>query len=92
MPRKASGEPKIKLVERTQSNGDIYVYKVTTLYNPDKKYNEHISSKLLGKKSPDDGSIIQPYHEKPLRRKLSQLSVRQLVLLISSNGLEKNPI
>ena len=51
MPRKASGEPKTKRVERRQANGDIYVYEVTTLYNPVKRYNEHVSSKLLGKKS-----------------------------------------
>ena len=29
MPRKASGEPKTKLVERRQANGDIYVYQTT---------------------------------------------------------------
>ena len=50
MPRKASGKPKIKLIERHQPNGCIYVYEVTTVYNPEKRYNEHISSKLLGKK------------------------------------------
>jgi hypothetical protein len=48
MPRKASGQPKTKLVERRQANGDIYVYEVTTLYNPEKRYNEHVSSRLLG--------------------------------------------
>ena len=78
MPRKASGEPKIKLVERTQSNGDIYVYKVTTLYNPDKKYNEHISSKLLGKKSPDDGSII-PTRSRKAPKKETVTAVRKTV-------------
>ena len=31
MPRKASGEPKTKRVERRQANGDIYVYEVTTV-------------------------------------------------------------
>ncbi len=45
MPKKASGEPKVKRVERPQSNGDIYIYEVTTLYNPEKRYNEHVSSK-----------------------------------------------
>ncbi len=58
MSRKASGNPKVKRVERLQSNGDIYIYEVTTRYNPEKRYNEHVSSKLLGKKSPD----------KPIRR------------------------
>lgn len=58
MPRKASGEPKVKTVERIQANGDIYVYEVTTLYNPQKRYNEHVSSRLLGKKSPDGSGVI----------------------------------
>ena len=58
MPRKASGEPKTKRVERRQANGDIYVYEVTTLYNPAKKYNEHVSSKLLGKKSSTGAELL----------------------------------
>lgn len=58
MPRKASGDPKVKRVERLQSNGDIYIYEVTTRYNPEKRNNEHISSKLLGKKSPDGTGIL----------------------------------
>lgn len=58
MPRKASGEPKVKRIERPQPNGDIYIYEVTTLYNPQKKYNEHVSSRLLGKKSPDGTGIV----------------------------------
>ena len=58
MPRKASGEPKVKRIERPQSNGDIYIYEVTTLYNPEKRYNEHVSSRLLGKKSPDGNGIV----------------------------------
>ncbi len=49
MPRKASGKPVTKRIERLQKNGDTYVYDVTTLYNPDKQYNEHISSVLVGK-------------------------------------------
>ena len=58
MPRKASGQPKTKLVERRQANGDIYVYEVTTLYNPEKRYNEHVSSKLLGKKSSNGTDLL----------------------------------
>ena len=57
MPRKASGQPRTQRVERPQKNGDVYVYEVITLYNPDKKYNEHVSSKLLGKLA-EDGSIV----------------------------------
>lgn len=58
MPRKAFGEPKTKRIERRQTNGDIYVYEVTTLYNPKKRYNEHISSKLLGKKSANGAELL----------------------------------
>lgn len=58
MPRKASGEPKTKRVERRQKNGDIYVYEVTTLYNPVKRYNEHVSSRLLGKKSSTGAELL----------------------------------
>lgn len=65
MPRKASGEPKVKRVERPQPNGDIYIYEVTTLYNPQKRYNEHVSSRLLGKKSPDGTGIVPTRPRKP---------------------------
>ena len=65
MPRKASGVPKTKRVERLQSNGDIYIYEVTTLYNPAKRYNEHVSSRLLGRKSPDGTGILPTRPRKP---------------------------
>lgn len=59
MPRKASGKPVTKRIEKLQSNGDIYIYDVTTLYNPEKRYNEHVSSKLVGK-VPAGGAGIVP--------------------------------
>ena len=49
MPRKASGKLRIDRIERPQSNGDIYIYEVVSKYNPEKKYNQQVSSKLLGK-------------------------------------------
>ncbi len=49
MPRKATGKLSVKQVQRLQKNGSIYVYEVTTKYNPEKKYNEHVSSRLIGK-------------------------------------------
>ena len=78
MPRKASGEPKVKTVERRQTNGDIYVYEVTTLYNPKKRYNEHVSSRLLGKKSPDGKEII-PTRPKRSTRSTVITAVRKTV-------------
>ena len=44
MPRKASGKPRVDIVNRPQKNGDIYVYEVTSKYNPAKRYNETLSS------------------------------------------------
>ena len=49
MPRKASGKPRVDIVNRPRKNGDIYVYEVTSKYNPAKRYNETLSSRLLGK-------------------------------------------
>ena len=78
MPRKASGEPKTKLVERRQKNGDIYVYEVTTLYNPEKRYNEHVSSKLLGKKS-SNGTGILPTRPRKTPRTVTASATRKTV-------------
>lgn len=58
MPRKASGLPAVKRVEKVQKNGDTYVYEVTTKYNPEKRYNEHVSSVLLGRKLPGSQEIV----------------------------------
>lgn len=49
MPRKASLEPKTSIRNVKRSNGDTYVYERTTLYNPEKQFNETTSSRLLGK-------------------------------------------
>ncbi len=49
MPRKASGKTRIDRIERPQKNGDTYIYEVVSQYNPEKKYNVQVSSKLLGK-------------------------------------------
>ena len=49
MPARASGEVKTMTVNVTQKNGDIYVMERQTLYDPEKKYNRIISSKLIAK-------------------------------------------
>lgn len=48
MPRKASGKIKTSVIKRKQKNGDVYVYERQIRYNPEKKYNETISSRLVG--------------------------------------------
>ena len=49
MPRKASGEIKIRIVRQQQKNGDIYILERKTQYDPDKKYNRVISTSLINK-------------------------------------------
>ena len=49
MPAKPSGEIKIRIVRNTQKNGDIYVLERQTIYDPDKKLNRVLSTKLLSK-------------------------------------------
>jgi transposase len=49
MPAKASGEIKTRIVRNTQKNGDIYVLERQTVYDPDKKHNRVLGTKLLSK-------------------------------------------
>ena len=49
MPAKPSGEVKTRIVNSPQKNGDIYVLERKTLYDPMKKYNKVLGSKLLSK-------------------------------------------
>ena len=63
MPRKASGLAKTDRYTETKANGIVYVYERCRKYNPEKRYNENISTKLLGILKPgatdynDDGNI-----------------------------------
>ena len=49
MPAKPSGEIKTNIVPVPQKNGDIYLMERKTQYDPVKKYNRVISSKLVSK-------------------------------------------
>ena len=49
VPAKASGEVKTRIIHNTQKNGDIYVLERQTIYDPDKKCNKVLSTKLLSK-------------------------------------------
>jgi hypothetical protein len=46
MPRKASLVPKNSRINVKRNNGDIYVYERITKYNPEKRFNEVVSSQL----------------------------------------------
>ena len=49
MPAKPSGEIKTKIIPVPQKNGDIYLMERRTQYDPEKKYNRILSSKLVSK-------------------------------------------
>jgi transposase len=49
MPAKPSGEIKTINVRNPQKNGDIYILERKVIYNPEKKHNDVLSSKLIGK-------------------------------------------
>lgn len=49
MPAKPSGEIKTSTIHQTQKNGDIYVLERRTIYDPEKKYNRVLSTKLIAK-------------------------------------------
>lgn len=49
MPAKPSGKTKTLTIHQTQKNGDIYVLERQVLYDPEKKYNKILGSKLIAK-------------------------------------------
>ena len=49
MPAKASCEVKTRTVRQPQKNGDIYVIERRTQYDPAKRYNVVLSSRIIGK-------------------------------------------
>ena len=49
MPAKASGEVKTRIIHSPQKNGDIYVLERKTVYDPGKKHNKILSTKLISK-------------------------------------------
>lgn len=71
MPAKASGEIKTRTVHQTQKNGDIYVLERQTQYDPEKKYNIVLSSRIIGK-IPKGGKTVVP--TRPKRSKEEKVS------------------
>ena len=49
MPAKASEEEKVRVVRQRQKNGDIYLIERHTRYDPEKKYNVVLSSRVISK-------------------------------------------
>ena len=72
MPAKASCEIKTRTVRQTQKNGDIYVIERKTQYDPVKKYNVVLSSRIMGKIPKGETSVV-PTRLK--RRSVEKVSV-----------------
>ena len=49
MPAKPSGEIKVRTIKNKQKNGDIYILERRTIYDPEKKCNKVLSTKLISK-------------------------------------------
>ena len=58
MPAKASCEVKTRTVHQPQKNGDIYVIERQTRYDPVKKYNVVLSSRIIGKIPKGETSVV----------------------------------
>jgi len=66
MSAKPSGKVKTSVIQRPQKNGDIYVFERQTIYDPVKKYNKVLNSKLLSK-IPKGSETPVPTRPKRLR-------------------------
>lgn len=67
MPAKPSGTIKTSTIKSPQKNGDIYILERQTLYDPVKKYNKVLSTKLIAK-IPKDSEIPVPTRPKRVSR------------------------
>ena len=72
MPAKASCEVKTRTIRQPQKNGDIYVIERQTRYDPVKKYNVVLSSRIIGKIPEGETSIVST---RPKRRSGEKVSI-----------------
>ena len=73
MPAKPSGEIKTSTIRHTQKNGDIYILERKTIYDPEKKYNKVLSTKLISK-IPKGAEI--PVPTRPKRKQKSNSGIK----------------
>ncbi len=82
MPARPSGEIKTSTVRVRQKNGDIYILERKTIYNREKKYNQVLSSKLVGKipKGEENPVPTRPKAEKGRKKQVKspKLSAERL--------------
>ena len=75
MPAKASREIKTRTVRQPQKNGDIYVIERQTQYDPVKKYNVVLSSRIVGKIPKGETSVVPTRPKRRSGEKVSNSNV-----------------
>ena len=73
MARKHSGEIVTRTIRQRQKNGDIYVIERKTQYDPEKKYNVVLSSKIVGKIPLGQNQVVPTRPKRPNGEKVSNL-------------------
>lgn len=71
MPARPSGIIKTSIVRQKQKNGDIYLLERKTIYDPEKKYNRVLSTKLVSK-IPKGSEIPVPTRPKRSKKPYSE--------------------
>ena len=74
MPAKASEEEKVRVVRQRQKNGDIYLIERHTRYDPEKKYNVVLSSRVISK-IPKGEEL--PVPTRPKRKKCEKVLISE---------------
>ena len=88
MPAKASCEIKTRIVRQTQKNGDIYVIERKTQYDPVKKYNVVLSSRIVGKIPKGETSVVPT---RPKRRPGEKMSISDMPVKAARRKVGMNP-
>lgn len=83
MPKKSSCEIKTRTIHQPQKNGDIYVIERQTQYDPVKKYNVVISSRIIGKIPKGQETMVATRSKRRSKGKVSNSAMPPIVVSAS---------
>lgn len=83
MPTKSSCEIKTRTIHQPQKNGDIYVIERQTRYDPVKKYNVVISSRIIGKIPKGQETMVATRPKRRAKEKVSNSTMPPTVVSAS---------
>ncbi len=69
MPANSSGKVKTRIVHQVKKNGETYVLERKTQYDPVKKYNVVLSSRLIGKIPKGETKVVPTGHKRSPKEK-----------------------